>query len=147
LGAEKTMKTAIPKNSNASVFGQMVQAPLDSSSEGGAILADPSVPEDGWGEQIDELLSIRNLQDDWDGLRAKAPSTALVDSALRLALNFRTTKTPAPCRIVPDRTGTVIFEWQVGDTYQELEVTRPHHAEFVIITAGHLDRTQELTWQ
>ncbi len=140
------MKTAISRNTNASVFGQIIQAPLDSSSEGGAVLTDSPLPQDGWAQQIDELLSIRNLEDDWDGLGAKGPSTALVDSALRLALIFRSSNTPAPCRIVPGRTGTVIFEWQVGETYQELEVTRPHHAECVMITAGHLDQTEELTW-
>ncbi len=50
----------------------------------------------GWDRQVDqwdrifrELEGVRNLQDDWDGLGAKAPAAPLLESAVELARILR----------------------------------------------------------
>ena len=40
--------------------------------------------DDPWTRRTDELLQIRKLADDWDGLGAEAPSSGIVDSAIDL---------------------------------------------------------------
>jgi hypothetical protein len=91
---------------------------------------------DCWSNRIDELLAIRLLPDDWDGQGSTAPATDLVDSALMLARSLRQGGIEAPNRIVPGVNGSVIFEWQVGEEYCEIEVTRPYHAEGLRLVPG-----------
>jgi len=87
-----------------------------------------------WSRRVDELRAMRLLEDDWDGQAAKAPSAELVDSAVALAL--RRAGAELPSRIVPGVNGTVIFEWQAGEEYCEIEVTRPFHAECLRFLPG-----------
>lgn len=91
---------------------------------------------DTWSQCRDELLAIRALDEDWDGQGAKAPSAALVDSAIQLAEILRQRGVDAPCRIVPGVNGTVIFEWQQDGIYREMEVIKPCHAEILEMSPG-----------
>src|SRR5438132_2167422 len=109
-----------------------IEIPHTSGLSDDALLATQEEAPQGWSTSIDELLRIRNLEEDWDGVGAKAPPTATVDSAIRLAQILKTQQQgilwrAAPCRVVPGRTGTVIFEWQVGSDYHEIEVISPGH--------------------
>lgn len=90
-----------------------------------------------WDERTDDLLRIRMLKDDWDGLDAEAPDAALVDSAIDLFKMLRNEgRVLPPTRIVAGPTGTVVFEWQVEDTYLEAEIIRPFRAEWMLKQAG-----------
>lgn len=91
---------------------------------------------DAWNQCLADLLAIRAFDDDWDGQSAKAPSADLVDSAVQLAEILRQQGMVAPSRIVPGVNGTVIFEWQQGDIYRELEMTTPYCAEMLEMTPG-----------
>lgn len=94
-------------------------------------------PNPRWTDRIDDLLDIRRLTDDWDGLGAPAPAPRLVDSAIMLAGWMRGRGVLPPARIVPGLTGTVIFEWQPGPgDYVEVEVTKPFTAELTILRDG-----------
>jgi hypothetical protein len=118
-----------------------------SGLEDDALLIKRPPQSDEWGQRIDELLDIRRMEDDWDGLGAPAPSTALVDSALSLAQILRQDRDPPPCRIVAGLTGTVLFEWQDADgRYSELEVTAPHLAEWVQIVPGKPTVSAAIEW-
>jgi hypothetical protein len=75
---------------------------------------------DLWPKRLDELMTIRTLTDDWDGLGAKAPSTELVDSAIILADGFLRAGIEAPSRVVAGVNGTVILEWQRDGVYTEI---------------------------
>lgn len=123
--------------------------------EDDALLVKSRPSANDWSERIDELLEIRQLENDWDGLGAKAPSTALLDSALQLAEMLRSqapgeeVPTPlgqAPSRIVPGRAGAVIFEWQVDDACWELEITAPHEGELVIFAPGQPTQVFGFEW-
>jgi len=90
-----------------------------------------------WDERTDDLLQIRMLEDDWDGLGAQAPDAALVDSAIDLLKMLRDEDNAyPPTRVVAGPTGTIVFEWQVEDTYLEAEIVRPFGAEWMLSKPG-----------
>lgn len=121
---------------DASTASELNNASPTTGVEEAALLVTRPDRNDFWSCRIDELLAIRSLADDWDGQAAKAPSTELVDSALVLAQAFGRGGAEAPSRIVPGVNGTVIFEWQAGEEYCEIEVTRPYHAEGLRFVPG-----------
>ena len=123
-------------SANASTASEPNHAPPTTGVEDAALLVTRQDRSDRWSCRIDELLAIRSLADDWDGQAAKAPSTELVDSALVLAVAFRRGGAEAPSRIVPGVNGTLVFEWQAGEEYCEIEVTRPYHAEGLRVVPG-----------
>jgi hypothetical protein len=74
-----------------------------------------------WYVLIDELLRIRNLQDDWDGEGTEAPPPALVDGAIILAQCLQAKGYPPADRILAGVNGTIYFEWYTPLEYQEIE--------------------------
>lgn len=82
-----------------------------------------------WPRLLDELLRIRNLEDDWDGEGTEAPPPALVDGAINLAECFQTNGVPPADRVIAGVNGTIYFEWHTPLGYQEIEVTSPTDAE------------------
>ncbi|GEM_PF-3276861 len=89
-----------------------------------------------WADLIDELLAVRNLDDDWDGQGAQRPSPALVDGAIRFAQDFRTQGIDPADRVVASVNGTVYFEWHRPGGYVEIEVTAPDLAEARSVATG-----------
>lgn len=90
---------------------------------------------DEWPERIDELLAIRQLEDDWDGQGTPAPATQVVDSALILALLLRREGIAAPCAVTQGLSGGVHFDWQPEDgRYIELQVMAPNTAVVYVHT-------------
>src|SRR5579875_1322013 len=83
-----------------------------------------------WSSLIDELLRIRNLQDDWDGEGTEAPDPALVDGAITLAQSLRAKRSPPADRVIAGVNGTIYFEWHTPFGYQEIEVLSPVDAEW-----------------
>jgi hypothetical protein len=78
---------------------------------------------------IDELLRIRNLEDDWDGEGTEAPHPSLVDGAITLAQELKAAMYPPAERVIAGVNGTIYFEWHTPLGYQEIEVTSPLDAE------------------
>jgi len=90
-----------------------------------------------WSAWIDELLTIRQLEDDWDGQGAPAPVTDVVDSSLILALLMRREGIAAPNLVTQGPSGRVHFDWLPGDgKYVELQVSAPNQAFVYIHTPG-----------
>ncbi len=90
---------------------------------------------DDWPERIDELLAIRQLEDDWDGQGTPAPMTDVVDSALILALLLRREGIAAPDAVTQGLSGGVHFDWQPPDgRYIELQVMAPNTAAVYVHT-------------
>jgi len=112
--------------------------PLD---ETGLIECDPSSSQNStWSQAIDDLLEIRNLEDDWDGQGGEAPDPTLVDGAIVLAQDLRSLGIGSPDRTVAGANGTVFFEWDNPIEsfefewpglviYREIEVIAPNEAE------------------
>jgi len=122
--------------------------PPTSGIEPGALLGKQRHAEpDLWKQHIDDLLDIRRMEDDWDGLGAPAPSIALVDSAILLVQILKDKGCHVPDRIVAGLTGTILLEWQgQGGAYLELEVTRPQHAEWTCMIPGKKTDTGSIQW-
>ncbi len=112
-------------------------------------------PNESWKQIMDALIDLLRLEDDWDGQGAKAPSQSLVHSSIELArmlsdpleqpmdaLPFGT----VPSRVVPGVNGTVIFEWQEGETYSELEVTQPGCGDLVVMQGQNPATLRAIEW-
>jgi hypothetical protein len=89
-----------------------------------------------WSAITDELLRIRNLQDDWDGEGAEAPQIDLVDGAIALAQMLKSKNVAPPDRVHASVNGTVYFEWYSPRGYCEIEVLSPITAELRFVRKG-----------
>jgi len=103
----------------------------------GQATATPDLDAGPWEPTIQQIVSPQQLDDDWDGFGAEAPSRELLESAIGLAYTFFEKGVDPPHRVVPGVTGTVHFEWQDPDgTYTDVEIDRPLHAEVMCIEPG-----------
>ena len=92
--------------------------------------------EQGWMEVIDDLLSYRNYEDDYDGEGSVAPSKELIDSAIILANSLRESGELPADMVVPGVNGTIYFEWHTPTEYREIEVRSAHEAIRTSIPKG-----------
>lgn len=91
-----------------------------------------------WEDSLKELLAIRLLDDDWDGMGATAPLPELIDIGVYLLdLVHQRGTLPPTSRIVASPSGNIVFEWQLDSFYLEAEITDIHHAEWMMETPGH----------
>ena len=89
-----------------------------------------------WTPVVDELLRIRNLEDDWDGEGTEAPHPALVDGSITLAQDFQAKGMAPPDHVYVGVNSTIFFEWCSSLGSGELEVISPTDAEFRWIPKG-----------
>jgi hypothetical protein len=100
-----------------------------------------------WKQRTDDLLRIRSIKHDWDGLGAEAPKSALVDSAIDLLKKLRSPdELGPPTRIVATPAGTVLFEWQYEDVYIEAEIVDAYRAEWMHKTLGQRAAHWTMSW-
>lgn len=90
-----------------------------------------------WEEILTKVRGFRDLEDDWDGLGAKAPDPALVESAIRFAGLGQQGGMATPAVVVPGLDGSVIFDWQTADVYMEVEICKPGYGEFMKKVFGY----------
>jgi hypothetical protein len=120
-------------STKATVAGAAIELPRVASSTHPSALSTDGV----WTERIDELLAIRQLEDDWDGQGSPAPATDVVDGSLILALLLRREGIVAPNGVTQGVTGGIHFDWQPADgRFIELQVTAPGRAVVFIHTPG-----------
>jgi hypothetical protein len=90
-----------------------------------------------WEKAIRKIRAMMALRDDWDGLGASAPSSAIVFHAMRLARRkLETPSYPAPTRVVATPSGTIGLEWQQGSVYTEAEIVGSNQSDWVQILPG-----------
>ncbi len=94
-----------------------------------------------WEHAIQKIATFQDLDDDWDGLGAAAPSHELLESAIGLAFLFSEKRVAPPHRVVAGVDGSVILEWQDPDgTYSDVEIIAPFSAEVMVIEPGRAAR-------
>lgn len=130
------IQTARAGRASASALDQTMFGPPTSPLPADALLVNRPAVVDAWVERIDDLLRMYRMEHDWDGDGALAPRVELIDSALRLSQQLRRQGYDVPSRVVAGVNGTILFEWQCGDVYEEIEVTEPFKAEAMRITPG-----------
>ncbi len=90
-------------------------------------------PRNDWDTIIDELLRMRELQDDWDGEGSVAPQKALVDDVTSFAYWRKQENELAPDRIVATVNGTICFEWYADGSFKEYEFVAPDVVEIRVM--------------
>lgn len=89
-----------------------------------------------WTQVIDELLRIRQLEENWDGEGTEAPLPSLVDGAILLAQDLKAQGHPPADRVIATVNGTVSFEWLTPLGYCDIEVISPNEAEYSWVPKG-----------
>lgn len=92
---------------------------------------DPRVRE--WRLVIEALMELINLQDDWDGQGAEAPSYDVIDTANKIAEALLERGDPSPGSAVATPAGSIILAWQENSIYRELEVVTSEQIEYMFI--------------
>lgn len=99
--------------------------------------SDCKTEDEAWKQCLDTILSIRELEADWDGQGTEAPTPEVVDSALILAVMLRERKVRPPTSTTQGVCGDVCIEWQWWDlTTLSLEVTEPYGADLFLLATG-----------
>jgi hypothetical protein len=101
----------------------------------GPVTDQPREP-DRWDEMVNRILGLGKLQEDWDGLGAKAPQATLIDSAVELSQSLRQHGFRPPSRVGAGPDGEILLEWQDDHLYLEAEVCAPHFAEWMLAVDG-----------
>ena len=83
-----------------------------------------------WENSMRVVQSMTGLEDDWDGLGAKAPSQQIVQGALLYLQRLQGYSPVAPDRTLAGPTGSVIIEWQSGGSILEIEFEEFGVAEY-----------------
>jgi len=95
-------------------------------------------PRNDWDTIIDELLRMRELQDDWDGEGSIAPQKALVDDVTSFAYWRKQENELPPDRIVATVNGTICFEWYVDGFFREFEFVAPDVLEIRVVRLNNI---------
>ncbi len=95
-------------------------------------------PRNDWNNIIDELLRMRELQDDWDGEGSIAPQTALVDDLTSFAYWQKQRNELPPDWIVATVNGTICFEWYVDGFFREFEFVAPDVLEIRVMRLNNI---------
>lgn len=88
-----------------------------------------------WDSRFADLDALKQLEDDWDGRGADAPSPAVIAGAVRLARSLRGLGAPAAGRVISSVDGEVIFEWHAPGQYCEIGVVTEDRADVRVIPA------------
>jgi hypothetical protein len=121
----------------ASAYTQTDDCPTRPLEESGLLVSDCGPPPvRTWSQLIDDLLTLRDLEEDWDCQGAAAPHPAVVDGSITLAQHFQAKKIVPADRVIAGVSGTVFFEWHSSGGYLEIEVTTPDQAECRSVKQG-----------
>lgn len=90
---------------------------------------------------IASIESFATLGPDWDGQGGAPPSSGVIATASVLARQF---SSPWPASVTATPAGSILFTWEDGGQYQELEVDQPNHASWMAIDTSGTTRHGEL---
>lgn len=104
-----------------------------------------------WDRILNELIRLRDLEDDWDGQGSLVLGRDNVEAALRWINEMRRWRQALPpsCA-VPGTAGEVVFEWR-GDAFQlAAEISTPEKIEWLLNIPGQplkqWDTDARCTW-
>ncbi len=103
-----------------------------------------------WMNAESKLLEIEELDENWDGDDAIAPSQDIVKSVyqfLSLLKEDKTLYNNPPARILPTIEGGILIEWQINSSYYEVEVEEPYKAEYMSVSENDDVYHAELKWE
>lgn len=116
---------------------------LGGSAVRGDALATGQDERDRWYAAGVELAAIGWLRDDWDGEGAKAPTPAVLESAIRAFKRFEESGLTAPSSVVASPNGAVVFTWETATSYREAEIPQPNRISWMLERDGRPTRHWE----
>ncbi len=118
------MSTTLDRRNSAAAFTTILEPTSRAAAPSELVFCGIS-PRNDWDTIIDELLRMRELQDDWDGEGSIAPETAIVDDVMSFAYWRKQENELPPDRIVATVNGTICFEWYADGFFREFEFVAP----------------------
>ena len=101
----------------------------------------------GWVRVVRSLQALASLRDNWDGLGAIAPSLAVVRTAVDVAERQRDGEMGLPATAVATPAGTILFGWEEGQNYLEIEVISPTLVEWMTVDQNGIAEHGSIPWQ
>jgi hypothetical protein len=121
----------------ASRFVETRDANTSALDESGLYSRASNMPGRAYSDAIDDLLSIRELQNDWDGEGSDAPSIELTYWVGSYLIKLRDAGFPVPDRIVATVNATIQLEWENNlGGYLEIEAVEPNQVEGRLLRRG-----------
>ena len=122
------MATTVDRRNSATAF-TTTSAPTTRAALPSELAFCGDGPRNDWDSIIDELLRMRELQDDWDGEGSVAPEKALVDDVTSYTYWRKKANELAPARVVATVNGTICLEWTINGLFIEYEFVEPDRVE------------------
>ena len=122
------MATTLDRRNTATAF-TTTSAPTTRAAAPSELAFCGDGPRNNWDSIIDELLRMRELQDDWDGEGSLAPEKALVDDVTSYAYWRKKENELAPARVIATVNGTICMEWTINGLFIEYEFVEPDRVE------------------
>ena len=100
-----------------------------------------SIAEIHWNQIVDKLAQMRELQDDWDGQGASAPTAENMGAAENWVGEMRRySQAIPPSQVVPGVAGEVLLMWQKEGFYLEAEISKPSEVEWMLAIPGQANK-------
>ena len=122
------MATTVDRRTTATAF-TTTSAPTTRAALPSELAFCGDGPRNDWDSIIDELLRMRELQDDWDGEGSIAPEKALVDDVTSYTYWRKKENELAPARVIATVNGTICLEWTINGLFIEYEFVEPDRVE------------------
>ena len=122
------MSTTLDRRNSAAAF-TTVPEPTSRAATPSELAFCGIGPRNDWETVIDELLRMRELQDDWDGEGSIAPEKALVDDVTSYTYWRKKENELAPARVIATVNGTICLEWTINGLFIEYEFVEPDRVE------------------
>jgi len=122
------MATTVDRRNTATAF-TTTSAPTTRAALPSELAFCGDGPRNDWDSIIDELLRMRELQDDWDGEGSVAPEKALVDDVTSYTYWRKKANELAPARVIATVNGTICLEWTINGLFIEYEFVEPDRGE------------------
>lgn len=85
-----------------------------------------------WEKILFQLVSMKYLEDGWDGENSPAPSHGVIDALIGYLSSLQTQNNVPPAdRAVTTPDGSISIEWQLQNGIVELETCQPGLLEFM----------------
>ncbi|MCW9023635.1 MAG: hypothetical protein OQK73_03030 [Gammaproteobacteria bacterium] len=110
------------------------EEPTGSFNSHGLLSSGAAEKDIAWHRNFMDLYELFDLEDNWDGEDAEAPSIELIENAISYLNSLQTTSDmPAPSRVIFTQDEEIVVEWNYNNNYLELTIAEPYKAEWMIV--------------
>jgi len=104
--------------------------------------------ESDWSRLLQQILSFKYREFNWDGEMSQPPTEELVDSIISYLVALKQSgEISAPARAIVTDEGGIIIEWQYDDGIIELETDQPGLGELMFAPDGGETEFEPIDWR